>query len=446
MALVSAAPTASDPQRTGYPNSMASTGDSITRATNTVFYGDSPENSWSTGSSSTVQSHYYRILQQNGAISGMNFNDAASGARMTHLNGQVQVAVSQGVEYVTIAMGANDVCTSSEATMTAVGMYRSQFKQAMNTLTSGLPDAAIYVVSIPDVFNLWSTLKDNPLARFIWSLASICQSLLANPLSTAQADVERRERVRQRNIDFNTQLAEVCAEYVHCRFDNNTAFNTDFGPSDISTLDYFHPSIAGQAKAASETWGATYDFSDNVAPASTATMTPLSGVVSVSIKATDDVGVAGIEYRIDSGGYERYSGVVTSPTGSLITYRAVDVNGNVEASHSCVLPPWFVPAFDDDCDGWTNVAEAFIGTDPLDACPDDPSDDAWPPDANRNGVSFRNVDSLDVFLFAQRYGSAIAFTPSGRLPYLTRFDMNGDGAINLLDIFPVAQHFNTTCL
>ena len=89
--------------------------------------------------------------------------------------------------------------------------------------------------------------------------------------------------------------------------------------------------------------------------------------------------------------------------------------------------------------------EAYIGTDPFDDCSDDPSDDAWPVDVNRNGVSFRNVDSLDAFLFAQRFGSAIAFTPSGRLPYLPRFDMNGDEAINLLDIFPLAQYFNTSC-
>ncbi len=434
MALLSAATTGADPERTGYPNSMASTGDSITRATNTVFYGDSPENSWSTGSSSTVQSHYYRILQQNGAISGMNFNDAASGARMTHLNGQVQVAVSQGVEYVTIAMGSNDVCTSSEATMTAVGTYRSQFEQAMNTLTSGLPDAAIYVVSIPDIFNLWSILKDNPLARLIWSLASICQSLLANPLSTAQADVERRARVRQRNIDFNTQLAEVCAEYIHCRFDNNTGFNTVFVPSEISTLDYFHPSIAGQTKAASATWGATYDFSDNVAPVSAATMTPMAGLVSVSITATDDVGVSGIEYRIDSGGYQRYNGVVNAPTGSLITYRAVDVNGTVEASHSCVLPPWFVPAFDDDCDSWTTAEENFLSTDPFNAC----TPGGYVPDPRPAPDGDGTVMIDDVFFAAGRFNAS-----TGQPSYTARAEIaSQNGVIGIDDVFGFAGRFS----
>ena len=42
----------------------------------------------------------------------------------------------------------------------------------------------------------------------------------------------------------------------------------------------------------------------------------------------------GIEYRINGGTYTRYTGAVTVATGSTITYRAVDVNGNIEASHS----------------------------------------------------------------------------------------------------------------
>ena len=61
--------------------------------------------------------------------------------------------------------------------------------------------------------------------------------MLANPQSTAQVDVDRRNRVRQRVVDFNTQLAQVCSANVHCRFDNNTVFNTVFVPSDVSTRD-----------------------------------------------------------------------------------------------------------------------------------------------------------------------------------------------------------------
>src|SRR4051794_13802062 len=69
-----------------YPNSMASTGDSITRAYNTgSAYADNPAGSWSTGTNTTVVSHYTRLLAANAAISGKSFNDAKSGARMVDL-------------------------------------------------------------------------------------------------------------------------------------------------------------------------------------------------------------------------------------------------------------------------------------------------------------------------------------------------------------------------
>jgi lysophospholipase L1-like esterase len=335
LAIVPAA--LAEPGKVGYPNSIASTGDSITRAFNTGWLPliDWPPNSWSTGSSGTVNSHYRRILAANFAIWLRNYNDAESGAEMADLNGQVQSAVSQGVQYVTILMGANDVCASSEAGMTPVATYRAQLEQAMATLSSGLPNARIYVVSIPDIYQLWAIYKDSSSARTTWTLAGICQSMLANPLSTAQADVERRARVRQRNIDFNTQLAEVCGLYIHCRYDGNAVFNTAFSRSDVSGLDYFHPSVAGQAKLASVSWSATFDFTDTVAPTSSATRTPVEGGTSVSLSSTA-ADLRGIEHRLAGSGWTRYAGPVTVPSGATLEWRAVDVNGNFEASKTLV--------------------------------------------------------------------------------------------------------------
>lgn len=245
-----------------YPSSMASTGDSITRAYNDCAfpYVDCPAASWSTGTNTTVNSHYRRILAANPAISGRNFNNAATGADMADLLGQMQRTVSQGVEYVTVEMGANDVCASSEAGMTPVATFRAQFEQAMAAVTAGLPSARVFVASIPNIYNLWAIYRDSWSARTVWALAGICQSMLARPGSNADADVARRERVRQRNIDYNTQLAQVCAMYFMCRFDGNAVFNTVFVRSDVTTRDYFHPSVAGQAKLANVTWAATFAF------------------------------------------------------------------------------------------------------------------------------------------------------------------------------------------
>ena len=325
-----------DPAKTGYPNSMASTGDSITRAFETGFFPftDNPANSWSTGTSSTVNSQYRRILAANGAISGKNFNDAKTGGKMTDLNGQVSSAVSQGAEYITVLMGANDVCTSSESTMTSIATFRSQFQTAMNTASAGLPNARISITSIPNIYQLWNVLHTNGSARSTWAFYGICQSMLANSGSTAQADVDRRARVSQRNIDFNTQLAQVCAQYIHCRFDNNAAFNVSFPANAVSTIDYFHPNVTGQALLAGVSYGATFNFTDSIAPVSTATTSVVTGGLSVSVSATDAAGVSGIEYKIGAGAWVRYTGAVTVATGSTITYRAVDNNGNIEATRT----------------------------------------------------------------------------------------------------------------
>jgi lysophospholipase L1-like esterase len=237
------------------PNSMAALGDSITQAYNSrSFLASSPTYSWSTGSVSTVNSMYSHFLIKNPAISGKNYNYSVVGAKMAGLSTQAS-KVPSTIEYVTILMGANDVCTSSDSNMTGVTLFRSQFQTAMATLTKRAPNARIYVVSIPNIYNLWDVLKSNSSARLRWSLYGICQSMLKNPTSSQAADVARREKVKMHNEALNGVLKEVCASYsAKCTFDNNAAYNTVFVPSDVSTLDYFHPSVAGQAKLANAAW------------------------------------------------------------------------------------------------------------------------------------------------------------------------------------------------
>jgi lysophospholipase L1-like esterase len=245
-----------------YPSSMAATGDSITRAFNTCSFPftDCPANSWATGTNSTVNSFYSRILAANPAISGKGYNLAVSGAKMSGLQSQVNGAVSRGVEYVTIGMGANDACTSSESTMTSVASYQSAFQTAIDTLRTQLPNARISVGAVPNVYWLWQLLHTNSSAVSTWSNFGICQSMLANPTSTSATDEARRQRVLQRVRDFNTALRNVCGGYANCRYDNDTAFNYQFAASEVSTRDYFHPSVTGQKAIANIEWAVNWAF------------------------------------------------------------------------------------------------------------------------------------------------------------------------------------------
>ena len=235
------------------PNSMASMGDSITRGFNACgWYADCTSRSFSTGDYSSVNSQYLRIRAVNPAINGYHYNDAKTGAKSNAMAGQASTAVSQHVQYVTMLIGANDACTSSESTMTPVTTFRANIDSALNTLKAGLPGAYVEVISIPDIKRLWYVGHTNLGALTAWSTFGICQSMLANATSTSITDAARRDRVRQRVVDFNTQLAQACAAYgANCRFDNNAVFNYPFVLSQISTWDYFHPNTSGQAVLAS---------------------------------------------------------------------------------------------------------------------------------------------------------------------------------------------------
>lgn len=238
------------------PQTMASTGDSITRAYNTGWwpYTDNPAGSWSTGTDTRVLSHRQRLQELTPSGKLTAHNNARSGAKMSDLTRQMEAAVAQRADYVTVLMGANDVCTSSEASMTSVADFTTQFSAAIDTITTGRPSVTVYVVSIPDIYRLWEIYKDSFVARTVWNTAKICQSMLANPASTLEADQQRRLRVQERNSAFNGVLESVCAAYRQCHFDGNVVFGTAFSRSDVSTRDYFHPSLSGQARLAEATW------------------------------------------------------------------------------------------------------------------------------------------------------------------------------------------------
>lgn len=244
------------------PNSIASMGDSITRAFNACgWYVDCPSRSYSTGDYSSVNTHYSRILRVNPLIQGRSYNHGQSGARVDDMPGQAQGVVGRNAEYVTILIGANDACTSTEAGMTPVSTFRAHFDTALATLRSGLPNARILVVSIPNVYRLWEVGRVSFSATSTWSLFGICQSLLANPNSFAQADIDRRNRVRQRVVDFNAQMAQACVAYgTNCRFDNNAVFSYPFVLSQVSGWDYFHPNTSGQAILASLSYTNGYNW------------------------------------------------------------------------------------------------------------------------------------------------------------------------------------------
>jgi lysophospholipase L1-like esterase len=237
------------------PGSMASTGDSITRGFDATLLGcfltDCPQDSWATGSSSAVNSQYRRVLAADPAVSGHVFNDAKTGAKMSALDAQLATAAGQGVDYVTVLMGANDVCTSSAATMTPTATFQSQFQTALAHFFTARPGAHVFVSSIPDIYQLWSLLHTK--ASTTWRTLGICQSML----STSDTEAQRQAVLAREEAD-NAALASVCGQFANCLWDGGKTFGYAFRTTDVSTVDYFHPSVTGQATLAALSWAAGY--------------------------------------------------------------------------------------------------------------------------------------------------------------------------------------------
>jgi lysophospholipase L1-like esterase len=241
---------------TGLPTSMAAAGDSITRGYDATLWGcflaDCPAYSWSTGTNSTVVSQDSRVRAASPGVGVTATNVAKTGARMADLGRQLGL-VGPNVQYVTVLIGANDVCTSSYSTMTATATFRSDFSRALATFFASHPDSYVFVSSIPNVRQLYELFKNNSSARSTWRTFGICQSMLSSSI-----DDTTRAAVQARELEYNAALDAVCDLHPRCRWDENATYNTVFSTSDVSTIDYFHPSVAGQRKLAAVSWGASY--------------------------------------------------------------------------------------------------------------------------------------------------------------------------------------------
>jgi len=95
-----------------------------------------------------------------------------------------------------------------------------------------------------------------------------------------------------------------------------------------------------------------------------------------------------------------------------------------------------LPLSDSDGDGFTDAVEAYLGTDPLDACPDDLSDSAWPLDINNDKV----LRMGDVLNFAGRLKAKV-----GEPMYWARLDFSTNGELRLDDVLRYAGRLKETC-
>jgi len=119
-------------------------------------------------------------------------------------------------------------------------------------------------------------------------------------------------------------------------------------------------------------------------------------------------------------------GKITSIDAALIRQYLA---GQITTFTGCkvALP---APDTDSDKDGFNNAIELAIGTDQFDACPDNLSDAAWPPDFKND----KSVDLSDILAVANKQGTSEK-----------RYDLNADGNVDTKDIDIIKSYYGKTC-
>jgi subtilisin len=97
---------------------------------------------------------------------------------------------------------------------------------------------------------------------------------------------------------------------------------------------------------------------------------------------------------------------------------------------------------DDDCDGYSNSREAFLGTDPNADCPatsspNDEAPDSWPPDVDDS----QRVNTADAGRFVAPLNQS-----SGSPLYSTRLDLDQDANIDIVDVTMLIEPLNRVCI
>lgn len=230
----------------GLPDSIAVLGDSISRAVNVKGdqFGEFPPHSWATGTDRTdnVESHFERLRGLGADV--VPFNDARSGARANDLERQAQEAVKQRAQHVVVLIGANDVCAG-----TPVEQFRAEVVRGFAALED--LGATVLVLSIPDVTELWRLYAENDTARVVWRAYDVCPLLLDESADRAAA--------RERILEMNEVLREE-AEARGWSHDDGAVFSEGLLADHVSTVDFFHPSLSGQARLAEIAWRASPSF------------------------------------------------------------------------------------------------------------------------------------------------------------------------------------------
>lgn len=230
------------------PLVLGAIGDSITTGFNSAHFGDNTTYSWSTGSTSLFAS-FARKLATHAGHDVLTVNAAVIGSVAGDLAQQVTQVLDYSPAYVTIMIGANDICTWPDDHPQRYEVFKGNVVQAIARMVESRPDVRIVLLPIPDLYRIYEIGRDSMICRAKWRLFNYCQALLGRDRS----DDDRAVFVERWHA-ANRLLADVAEMFPHNVSHDPESANTRFQPEHVASRDCFHPSLAGQALLAEVAW------------------------------------------------------------------------------------------------------------------------------------------------------------------------------------------------
>lgn len=229
------------------PKAMAALGDSLSAG-----FPGSPSGSWTTGTS--LNSHAARLKKLYPGLQAYNF--AAAGAPVSAFSAQARSAVAKGVGYVTVMFGTNDVCNPLGGQPVPLATFRQRFVEGLTILKTGLPNAKIFVASIPNLDSVRRALLDAGKT----ATTPYCSRFFSNPSSTADSDVQRRASLLSEIKFFNYVMATECSKVVGCKTDKMAVNSHTWIAAELLEGDG-HWTKAGHQRISDITWAVGFAWS-----------------------------------------------------------------------------------------------------------------------------------------------------------------------------------------
>lgn len=233
---------------------VGAVGDSLSTGFNAKRFGNNKSLSWSTGSDKRVNSHFQRYAALFPDAEVKAVNAAVPLSTVEQLAGQVSRLLKSHPDYVTVAIGANDVCSWNDDYEAELAAFSDELHAQVAALVESKPSIKISLMPVPNLYNVWQVSHKKPFCQLKWDLIKTCPALLSS-----KADDESRAGLVERVVAANAAIAEVAAAYPDNVLFNPEVANAKFEWAQLSPIDCFHPSIDGLNLIADKTWQFTDD-------------------------------------------------------------------------------------------------------------------------------------------------------------------------------------------